>query len=80
MNEYEQRRPFEHSSERAEVIERLAVDFGFVDAVCRMHWAEGEMAPPFCYQEFNRIWTPIQENRLSWLERLVVYGKLGSVT
>lgn len=71
---------FEHSSERADVIEKLAIDFGFADAICRLHYAAGEMPPSFCYSEFNRIWCAMADAKFTWLERQVIYGRIEIVT
>lgn len=72
--------PFEHSSERAEAVERLSRDFAFADVLCRLHYADGTMPPEFCGNELTRIWKEICERKLNWFERQVIYGRIEVIT
>lgn len=71
---------FEFSSGRAALIEDLARDFAFADVLCRLFYAADEMPPKFCGDELTRIWREIQEHKLNWFERQIVFGRIEVIT
>ncbi len=71
---------FEFSAGWASLIEDLARDFAFADVLCRLWSAAGEEPPKFCGDELTRIWRVVQEHRLNWFERQIIYGRIEIIT